>query len=163
MPKTFILVMIAAMLIISPVAHSEEKKISAKEHKAITIALYKEIRALKEKGLLYNNCGYGACAAPELKAWFAKFNKHNATDCYNNGHQSLETTLDELLLVSDLFQIGLIGLEGNYDKSMAQMYKFESAMICYDNPAVCEMYKKKKSAASSKELKELLKLIGKPE
>ena len=137
MKKILILFSIFAALSIAQTAHTKskvEKKISVAEHNNITMSLYKEIRAMKKKGLLFNNCGIGACAAPELHAWVKKWRKHRDVGCYD-GFPGLTTSLGEKVIVSDLYDIAVGAYE---DLGVATMYKFESALLCYENPKICK-------------------------
>ena len=109
------------------------KTLSSKEYQAQAINLFKEIKDLKKRGLLYNDCGVGACAPNEVKQWYKKWQTLNATKC--DGILSFETELGDIVLVADLYDI----VTGAYsDKGTLALYKFQSAVNCFESPSKCK-------------------------
>ena len=132
---------------------SAEQQMTCEEYNATTISLYKEIRALKNRGHLFNDCGFGGCAHPEVKAWKKKWEKHNRKRC-TDGSPSLSIPYDDVAYVADLFDV--VAFAYDY-QGEAAFYKFELALICYENPEICKKYTRPEPTPEAK--KRIKKLI----
>lgn len=126
-----------AIIFFSFSAQAKKKETCVSKHNAKTISLYKEIRALR--GLLYNftECGWGACAPAKLQTWYFKVKKHWGKSC-NDGFAGLQTSTDEYVYAGDLYDIPEYW---HKDRGIAMLYKFEIAMLCYENPKICKKHK----------------------
>ena len=96
----FFLILYSVVFIQTPV---HAGTLDAKEYHKKMISLYKDLKILKANLMLNNDlnnkCGVGACAPKEVKQWYSRWKKLNATKCIN-GFPFLETTLEDSAAMS---------------------------------------------------------------
>ncbi|MCD4678054.1 MAG: hypothetical protein K8S18_18980 [Desulfobacula sp.] len=147
----FAIIICSLIILIFNTSQAGQKPITVEEHKKITISLYKEIRDIKNRGLLYNDCGFGGCAHPEVKAWKKKLDKHRDTKC-SDGIPVLPIPYNDAALLGDMWDLVINTYK---EAGILARYKFELAMICFENPEICKKYLEPE--LTDEELEELLK------